>query len=581
VFSYSFMNIQYLLLCLIAPIVLSAQVTFEASANAKKILLNSDFEVTFTLKNAQASRNDFTFPKFGAFNVVSGPNQMQRTQIINGNVSSTLSYSFILTPRKMGTYKIAPATVDVQGQTLSTQALQVEIVEGKQGNDDQTEIFLDASTPVQEVYLGQQIPLDYKIYTNKDISSFKILAESEYQGFYAEELRRYNTRVMKEVIGNIQYSTKIMRRIALFPQQTGTMTIEPMMMQLGIAEGRARNPRDFFFQPNLRRLNVSSDPLPLNVLPLPSNAPESFTGAVGSYKVGTSVDNRNITMDDAFTFRVTVVGNGDMKRVQAPPLGLGDAFELYEPEVVEERAQEVSGEIQSRKVFEYIAVPQKTGQFNVQIEFTYFDPDTVRYVVARSEKYLLNVRAGSQEAVVKQEINTPEVEEKSTLRFIKSQANLKSKTSGFWGSNLFYALTIAPFFLLGIAVVIRRKQDEQNNIDPLLLKQRLARKVADKHLKVAKQHLDGNNRRAFYDEISKAMLGYVNDKLNIRNSELTKDNVIERLQSLGASQVEIERFMRVIRSAEMALFARQSDDDMQHSYKDAADVLVKIEQQIT
>lgn len=574
------MKLQYVLTFLLLSFIAGAQVSFEASANAKKILLNSDFEVTFTLKNARAARSDFEFPSFRAFNVVSGPNQMQRTQIINGEISSTLSYSFILTPRKLGTYEIASASVKAEGKTLKTKTLRIEVVEGGQANEDLADVFLKASTPVEEVYLGQQIPLDYKIFTTTDINSFKILAESEYQGFYAEELRRYNANVVKEVVGDMQYSTKIMRRIALFPQQTGKMIIDPMTMQLGIVEGGARNPRDFFFQPNMRRLNINSEPLALNVLPLPDNAPESFTGAVGSYQVGTSVDNRNITTDDAFTFRVTVVGNGDMKRVQAPPLGLPETFELYEPEVVEERSQEVNGVIQSRKVFEYIAVPQEPGQYNVQIEFTHFNPDTARYMVARSERYLLNVRPGTNKPSVNRDLEEDLVQEEQALRFIKSKTNLQPEQLSFFGSGLFYTLVGLPFLLLGVAVVVRRVQDKQDNIDPRLLKQRLARKVADKHLKVAKAHLDANNRRAFYDEISKAMLGYVNDKLNIPNSELTKDNVIERLKELGAEQLEIERFMRVIRSSEMALFARQSDDSMQRSYDDAADVLVKIEQQI-
>ncbi len=568
---------------LLFPLLITAQnVDFKASANAKKILLNSDFEVSFTLSNARAARSDFKFPSFRAFNVVTGPNEMQRTSITNGSVQSTLSYSFVLTPRKLGKYTINPALVKIDGQTYNTNALIIEVVEGNSNDErgDRPEIFLKAVTPVQQIYVGQQIPLDYKIFTTKNINSFNIITESEYQGFFAQEMRRYSSSVVKEILGDLQYSTKIMRRIALFPQQTGNMTIDPMKMQLGIAKAGTRNPRDFFFRPEMQRFNVSSEPLKLEVLPLPENPPASFTGAVGDYKASASVDQRSITTDDAFTFRISVVGNGDLKRVQAPPLQLDKAFELYEPQVVEERSQEINGEIQSRKVFEYVAVPKEIGQFTTQVEFTHFNPDSARYVTQRGEKYLLNVRMGNNAPRSIEESKEKIVTEDQELRFVKSDTDLRSKQASFFGSPLFYGLAGLPFlFLLG-AIIVRRKRDEQNNIDPLVLKNRLARKLADKHLKVAKEHLDNNNNRAFNDEISKAMLGYVNDKLNIPNSELTKHNVIERLKSLKADDTEIERFMRVVRTSEMALFSRQSDDNMQTTYDDAIDVLVKIEQQI-
>ncbi len=576
----------HFLFCFLAfiPLLLTAQnVDFKASANAKKILINSDFEVTFTLSNARASRGDFKFPSFRAFNVVAGPNEMQRTSITNGNIQSTLAFSYILTPRKLGTYTIEPASVKVDGKTLQTNSLTIEIVEGNASNKDgeTPDVFLQAETPTTQVYLGQQVPLSYKIYTTQNINSFNILTESEYQGFFAQELRRYSSGVLKEVIGDTQYSTKIMRQIALFPQQTGSMTIEPMTMQLGIAKGGARNPRDFFFRPEMQRFKVSSEPLTLDVLPLPDNPPTSFRGAVGDYKAGASVDKLDITTDDAFTFQLSVVGNGDLKRVQAPELKIDDAFELYEPQVKEERSQEIGGVIQSRKVFEYIAVPKQIGQFNAQIEFTHFNPDSARYIVQRSEKYLLNVRMGENAPrdIIE---NSKEkiVTEDQELRFVKSTPNLQAKRESFFGSPLFYSLAGLPFlFLLG-AVVIRRRWDAQNNIDPLVLKNRLAQQLANKHLKVAKQHMDANDSRAFNDEISKAMLGYVNDKLNIPNSELTKHNVIERLKSLHAQEAEIDRFMGVIKTSEMAIFGLQSDNNMQQTYDNAVDVLVKIEQQI-
>jgi len=555
-----------------------AQVDFRIVTDAKKVTLNGYFEVQFVVENGKA--DDFQAPSFQGLKVMGGPNQSMSTSIINGVRSSEISYGYVLQPTRLGKVTIGRASAKIGGKTYRTEPVIIEVGESKsrpQGDEEGNiqDIFLKAELEAEEVYIGQQVPLNYRIYTLENINSYNILQESDYQGFYAEDLRRFNAGVLREVIDGQQYTTKVLKRIALFPQQTGELTVNPMQMQVGISKDGPRNPRDYFFSSNVLRLTIASDPLKFNVKPLPDNPPSSFTGAVGYYTFSSSIDKRRLTTDDALSIRVNIAGNGDVKRVQPPIIDLGAAFDVYEPRVVNEQMRENAGEIQSIRVYEYLALPKVPGNYDFELTFSYFNPEVGTYETIKSQEYAIEVGQGSN--TISDNNPIPDLEDED-IHFIKSIPNLQKPSKNFFGSGAFYALTALPFLLLIGAFSFKEVKRRKENIDPILLKNRMAQKVAQKHLAKAQKHLTAKESRAFYDEVSKAMLGYVNDKLNIPNSQLTKDNVIDRLEELGAEDTHIQRFMQIIKTCEIALFARKdSEEDMQATYNDAVDVLVKME----
>lgn len=562
---------------------LGAQVSFKAVADAEKVTLDGYFEVRFVLQEARG--NDFKPPNFQGFRVVSGPSKSVSTSVVNGVVSMSSSYAFTLEPRAVGKYTIDPASINVDGKIWKSNTLTIEVVKGKkrsanlnsEGEGDQN-IFLRAEVPIAQVYIGQQVPLNYRIYTLSNINTVNIMSESDYQGFYAEDIRRFDQGILRKVEDDVQYTTKVIKKMALFPQQTGTLTIEPLEMRVGVAQGKLRDPRDFFFRPNIYNVNVASAPLNIEVMPLPDNAPESFTGAVGDYSFSTQMLASEVTTDDAVSIQLRVIGNGDIKRVLAPPLDLGDDFEVYEPKIKEEFTQEVGGQLQGRKIFEYIILPKRAGQFRIAPSFTYFDPATGQYMTKQAEKYTLNVAAGSKKPSI---AKSPTEAIENDIRHIKSVTQLRQKGTSLFGSPLYFSLMGIPILFLIGAVAYKQVKKQQENIDPSILKNRLAQKVAQKHLSAAKAHQETGTSRAFYDEVSKALLSYVNDKLSIRNSELTKHNVRDRLNALNVDSSHIERFMQIMQTCEMALFARKdSAADMQQTYTDAADVIVNIEKTI-
>ena len=566
------------------------RITFEASTDAKQVLMDSYFEVSFTLTNGEGK--NFRPPKFKDNFIVLNKIPFQQTSVtgINGKYTKTISYTFSLQPKKTGKFKIGAASIQVNGRTLKTDPIFIEVVKGKKNlsksKNDLTakggtkNIFIKAQLNTEEARPGQQIILDYKLYTTTNIENYSITSESAYPGFYAQEIRRYNSRIVREVVDGVEYSTKILKRVALFPQQTGLLTIDPLYMQLGIAIENPNRRRSFFSFRQLNYQAVQTEEIKLNVKPLAPNPPQTFTGAVGKFSISCSINRNNLSTDDAIAIRMTITGDGDIKRVQAPPLILSDTFEVYEPKVIDEKTYERGGQLSAKKVVEYLVLPKQPGQYDIQPEFSYYDVDSANYVTTNPERFHFVVRKGTNKSA-NVNVSPKTFEPKGDIRFIKLNTELQPKAKPFFASTNFWIFLFIPFLVLGGVVVTKKIQESRSNVDANILKQRRAKKLAQKRLALAKKHLDKNEAKAFYDEVSKASFGYVCDKLNIPFSELTKANVQEKLQSLNVSQNNIDAFMKIIHTCEMALFAgKDNASAMNETYQSAIEDIAKIEAEI-
>ncbi len=547
---------------------------FEAYADAKQVLLKSYFDVTFTIYNADGK--NFRPPPFSQFTVISGPSRSVSTTIVNGQMSKEIGITYTLQPKRTGNFNIGKAQITVGKKVLSTKAITIKVVEGNSSNSNQEEVYIKALPSTTEVWVGQQIILDYKLFTSVQIETHNVISESDYQGFYAQDIRRYDSRVVREVIDGAQYATKVFKRLALFPQQTGSLEIAPLNVQLGAVVDGNNQRRSFFFSRQIRRIPASTAPITINVKSLPPDAPSSFTGAVGSFEVSTSINRNTVTTDDALSILINIRGNGDIKRIQAPELVFSDAFEVYDPKVIKESSFENIGELYGEKQIEYLLVPKTAGQYQLTPEFSYFDPDSAKYVVFNANTFDITVRQGTQQNAVQAPLVEPE--SVKDIDYIKSKPGFRQADSYFFGNSLFWVFSLLPFVLLGGAFTYKQLKAKNESIDPAIIRKRRARKAAQKRLETAQTHLKATKSRAFYDEVSKAMLGYVCDKLQIPRSELTKDNVRERLQALEVAESEIERFMKTIKTCEMALFAGMDNTAaMQETYDETLDLLATVE----
>ncbi len=569
------------LLFFIYPIFLLAQQPeFEAYTDARQVVLNSYLEVSFTLKNANGT--DFSPPDFKDFSILAGPSTSSRMQSINGVVSKEMSYIYTLQPVRAGKFTIGSASIKVGSRVLKTNPLQIEVIKGSQaaqnGKTTDEPVFIRMVMNKETAYPGEQILLEYKLYTSVSIEGFDMMDEPEYKGFYAMELKRYDSRTQREILNGKEYTTRVLRSIALFPQQTGTLTISPATIKLAVSDDNSSG--GFFFNRSVRPLAVTTNELSLVVKPLPDAAPETFTGAVGRYEFQAGIDRNQATTDDAITLLMTIRGNGDMKRVKAPVLTANDTFEIYPPKLVDEQTLENQGELQGMQQYEYLLVPKLPGEFVLEPSFTFFDSDSKEYKTLTQGPYELTVQQGSNRSSSPDE-GTKSSTSESDIRFIKLNTELKQNLFRFTGSLLFWGLAITPALLFLGLFLYKRKLDADKEADPFLLKMRSANKEARKRLAAAQEYMKSGQSRQFYDEISKASLGYVCSKLNIPLSELTKDNVLEKLQSLKVSDALTNNFMELIHRCEMAIFAGMDNAGcMEDTYQKAIDAISGIEKEI-
>ncbi len=272
-------------------------VSFEASTDARQVVLDGYFEVTFTLKSANGTQ--FAPPSFKDFSVLAGPNTSSSMQIINGQVTREMSYGFTLQPQKLGNFTIGSASIKANGKTLRSNPITIEVVKGaaksKSGAGEQ--FFIRVIPNKKTAYVGEQVMLDFKLYTRVAIEGYEVPEDPNYDGFYAVELRKFSSNTVQEVLNGQQYVTKVLRRIALFPQQTGKLKVEPFKVQLAVAEDEGGR-SGFFFQRNVKPAYFTTDAIEIDVKPLPKIELEGFCGAVGSYELQAGIDRRSATTDD-------------------------------------------------------------------------------------------------------------------------------------------------------------------------------------------------------------------------------------------------------------------------------------------
>ena len=564
---------------LIAIVKLTAQAVFEATTDTKQVPLGEVFEVKFTLKNAQGT--GFSPPVFSDFAVVGGPNRMNSMTMINGNATSTESYSYVLQAKREGKFSIGSASVMAKGKNLSTPPLSIEVGRGKketlnEGVSSKESIFIRAEVSSHEARVGQQIVLDYKLYNlaKMDLNGMNLLHEPNYDGFFHLEINDYPHNENRVTINGKEYLTRILRRVALFVQKEGEFVLEPMTVQVGIIKGKNDDPFSDPFFSSIRSENhtIQSNSVNIYVKPLPNNAPLSFSGGVGDFKAEAGISKIDATTDDAISLKMKVTGNGDAKRWQAPKMAAMDGLEIYEPKVLREESIESQGEWLTIKELEYLIIPKKTGNFTIKPEFSYFDTEGGGYKTLTLDTFEIKITQG------KNAIATIQSDKVTDIKGIKTATVFMNQMMSFYGTSLFWGLTILPFIFLVGVLGYRQFLIQKSKVDVNVLKSQNAQKVAERRLAVADEFMKKGNSRLFYDEVSKAMFTYMSDKLSIPMSEFSKSNVSEKLSSLKVNELNIKKFIQILQNCEMALFAGQNTEGaMNEIFQDALKVITDIE----
>ncbi len=573
--------------------------TFTASVDNNHVTTGDYIQITFTLEGSTGGKN-FLPPSFNDFMILSGPNQSSSMQIINGSVSSSVTYSYVLQPKSEGTFTIGAATIELDGKKLQTDPLQIEVTKGSprppsepSRDGDVTRqignnLLLKATVDRSNVFTGEQITVSYRLYTRVDIANYNVRKTPALTGFWSEDLiQPGQIQLSTERVEGKQYQVGIFRKIALFPQKSGTLQIDPMEVDCVVQVSLRGNPNDPFDSFFGRRTEVThkiaSRPINIQVSPLPENAPEGFSGAVGKFTMNAWLEPRQVKANDASTFRIKITGQGNLKLLEPPVFQAPPDVDRFDPKSSTSIARQ-SDTIAGSRTFEYLLVPRRPVDQKIPaLSFVYFDVDKKSYVALKTSELVLKVLPGSEvlptgvTGLSKQDVKLLGQD----IRFIKSgNVSLKRSGKSFAGSALFYALYLAPLLLFAcLLTALRRHEHSLENVP--LFRSRKARKLARKRLARAGELLKANQKEEFYAEVSRALWGYIGDKLTIPASELTVENVQSRLHLRGITGNTISSFTSAIEQCEFARFAPSSDShQMDDVFQNAVKLVSSIEEEL-
>ena len=603
-------NITIILLLLVSS--LFAQVSFKAKA-PRVVSQGERFYLQYTVN---ADGNSPQFPNLSNFNILSGPNQSQSqsVSIVNGKVSQNISltYTFLLSANKTGKFTIAPASISVNGKRYKSNPVSIEVVKGNNSNNSQTannsqsqqgntqtqasvnskKIYVEVIPSKRSVYKGEQFTATIKIYTKYDIAGFEDINFPSWDGFYTQEIPTSDqVRLQRENVNGQIYYTAVMQKMILQAQKTGKVTINPAKFDVVIlkrTQRRSRSIFDDFFNSGYQRYRVSikSRPVTINVKPLPP-APDNFDGAIGSFKFSAKLDKNNVKVNDAVSLKLRISGNGNLKLIPEPKVNFPPDFEMFGDPKIENNIKNTSNGSIGNKTFEFVFSPRHPGEYQIPgIEFTYFDPKLKKYKTIKTEDFNIHVEKGDGDTTAfRGFVNANNKEELKYLgediRYINTgDLNLKRSSNYLFGSNGFWAAYILSTLMFIILFIVKRKQiKEHQNVK--LLRNRKANKIAKKHLKNAAKSMKANDKDKFYNDVTKALWGYISDKLGIPAAELTKDNIKENLIKHNVDESLVDEFIDLLNTCEFEHYAPSPKQDrLSEIYKLAESLINKFEKQI-
>lgn len=597
---------------------MNAQKLEFSGVTKNNVQVGEQFRAVYTV-NQKVDR--FEGPNFEGFSVLSGPNQStnQSYQFINGKVSQSyqISYTYYLQAFKEGTYAIAPAKVVYNGKTFQSNSMTINVTKasaqqstpaqpGQQRHPQQAsqsngkyDVFIKAYVDKPKPFQGEQVIVTYKIYTTVPISQINITKISSFPGFWSKNLLNDNAPLKQsnENINGKEYVVAELRKIALFAQRSGEIKIEPMELecvaQVRVENQRSRDPffDSFFNDPFFNRsvqnveLNVESNPLTINVTPLPTaGRPLSFNGAVGTFSMTSDIDHKELKTNEALNLKITISGKGNLELIEALPLSFPPDFETYDPKITNNLTTNNSG-VSGSRTFEYLVIPRNPGDFEIKpVEFSYFDPANKTYKTLYTPRYNIKVDKGEEQAgsVTYSGISQKNIQFiGSDIRHIKTGfIQLQSINYYFIASTSFFLWILIPLIVF-IAAIILWSQNKKRSGNVALVRNRQANKVARKNLKRAGEYLKNNEVEAFFEEISRALWGYISNKFNIPLADLSIETVNHRLANKRISEENIQNFTTVLENCEYARFAPgDKSEKMQGIYDEALNVISKIEQEL-
>lgn len=564
----------------------------------RQVIEGQQFQLEYTLYNA--SGKDLKLPEFKGCKVLyQGTSSGTSVSVVNGKVDRQTTETHVITLRaeKEGSYTFAPATISADGRTLSTNTWKLTVLppdkagassgrsSGRSGqSSDNTALFVRLILSKSKIYEQEAVLATIKLYTQASGVQAENYSFPSFEGFVVQDIDLpQNTSFSLENYNGINYKVAVLKQCLLFPQRTGKITITPGKFDFQVETYQLVNgPFGPMRVPQGVSRSVSTNTASVEVMPLPGGKPASFMGGVGDFSLSSSISSTHVKANEAITLKLTIKGSGNLKYLKNPELQLPNDFDTYDPKV-DVNVKASAGGVSGIRTVEYTTIPRFAGTFKIPaVEFSYFDIKSKSYKTLRTEAYEITVDKGAPGSGGKTVTNFSNKEDLKLLNqdihYIKlDKMNLVQTPTLYIDNWIYWLWYIIPALAFIVFVIINRKQAKAN-ANVALMKNRKANKVASKRLKVAGKYLKNHDKEHFYDEVLKAVWGYLSDKLGLPNSELTKDNVAAELEKYGANAELIAEFNDILGRCEFAQYApSQTDEAMDELYTQTVEAIGKME----
>ena len=590
----------------LSPLTSTSQ-TLQGSAPSH-VAVGEQFRLTYTVNTQNAS--DFRAGDIpDELEVLIGPNRSMQSsyQMINGHTSSSssITYTYIVCATKNGSFTIPPAHVSVGGKTIASNSLNIKVSGSPQASaggsprhqrqDEQGEIrdagsqisgsdlFIKVSANKKRVYEQEPVLLTYKVYTLVGLTSLRG-DMPDLKSFYTQEVSLPTQKSFSiETFNGRPYRTTTWSQYVMFPQMTGKLQIPSITFEgIVVQQNRNIDPFEAFFNGGSGYVEVKkkivAPGIDIQVDPLPER-PAGFSGGVGHFSVSASLNKTETKANDPVSLRITVSGTGNLKLVKQPQIELPKDFDKYEPKITD-KTKLTSAGIEGSMIYDILIVPRHQGHYELPpVSLTYFDTTANVYKTVTSEPLTLDVAKGSGPGAMSDYSGQQDLQELSRdIRYIKTGDVRQRGMEEFFFGSVSYWMTLAIMVLVFISLFVIFRQRAIENANITKRRAGKANKVATKRLKKASKLMADNKPGEFYDEVLRALWGYVGDKLNIPVEQLSHDNISQRLGDRGVGEETIAQFMGALDECEFERYAPgDPKGNMNKVYEKAMTAIEQIE----
>lgn len=571
-------------------------ISISASVDKNVVSINDQIVLEIDVSGTSSNLPNPDIPQLTDFNMYSS-GRSQNVSIINGQVSSSIVFKYVLVPKTIVKTTIPPITLNYNGKIYQTQRIPVDVVQSapsqnnaprQQGNysgpqeqnipETGDDLFLVAEVDKKNAYVNEQITYSLKFYRRIDLLSQPGFTPSDFSGFWSEDFAPKNYNAVYK--GRRYLITEL--KTLLFPTKPGKFTLKEASLTCQIPD---YNSADFFggFFSQGRTKIIQSKPITINVNPLPeANKPKGFNGTVGQYSITADIDKKTVKVNEPVTLNILVSGTGNIKAIAEPQLPDWPDFKKYET-VGSLNINKDSGVLKGNKTFTTVIVPQTPGNKTIEpISFPFFDPDKKQYVNAQTPSFKLLVKPGPQieTNIPEQRTNDIKIVNKD-IRFIKTLANYRVFEGYIYTKAWFKLVNLAPVFIFGFVFIYVNWQEKLNK-DIAYARSLRASGTSKKYLKKAVKLLNLENSSEFYNAISRAIVEYIANKTNVSAESLTSSIISAILSKKEIKAETIAEVNRLLEECAMVRFApsQVTESMMREIYQKTAITINKLEKEL-